>query len=44
MLNNGVPLQGDEPQPEPVKVPTLAEIAAYDPFEYASTHGLWGTD
>jgi predicted phage terminase large subunit-like protein len=44
MLKDEIPLQGDEPQPEPVKVPSLTEIMQSDPFQWATTHGIWGSE
>ena len=35
----GIPLMGDEPQPEPVKEPSLTEIMQSDPFKWIETHG-----
>jgi hypothetical protein len=34
-----VPLHGDNVTQEEITVPTIAEIAQYDPFEYAASHG-----
>jgi hypothetical protein len=41
MLNAGVPLSGDEPIDPPVPVPTITQLMASDPFQWASEHGMW---
>lgn len=36
-----VPLQGDEIDKQEIEVPTIEEIAKYDPFAWADNHNAW---
>jgi hypothetical protein len=39
-----VPLQGDNGDETVIEVPTIEEIASYDPFEWADSHNSWSNE